>query len=447
MKQAADLFCGAGGTTTGLLRAAGNAGMPISMLAINHWNLAIESHLKNHPDVRHMCESLDGVDPRKVVPGGKLDILAASPECTNHSIARGGMPCSDQSRASAWHVPRWAEAVRPEYIVIENVKEFRDWGPLTKKGRPDKRKKGQTFQAFLSAVESLGYRVDHRLLNAADYGDATTRTRLFIQAWRSGKPSWPEATHEGKWKPAKDVIDWDIEGGSVFGRKRPLSPNTMRRIMAGLKKYSGMSFTFPVSHSTGDRVRSTNEPILTITTAKRGELALARPYLVELRGTKAAQLDKSARSIDEPLTTITTSGAHHALCEAFVIGQQSCAAPRSVTDPMPTIATSGAIALAQPFLTKFYGTGGARPVTEPLDTITTKDRFGLCLPTVQIDGEDYLLDIKFRMLQPHELSAAMGFPADYAFAGNRGDQVKQIGNAVAVGTSAALFANIMGRGK
>jgi DNA (cytosine-5)-methyltransferase 1 len=486
MKQAADLFCGAGGTTTGLLRAAQGAGVQVDMLAVNHWNLAIESHLANHPDVRHLCESLDGVDPRKVIPGGKLDYLAASPECTNHSIARGGMPCSDQSRASAWHVARWAEAVRPEYIVVENVREFRDWGPLTKKGRPDQRKKGRTFAAFLNAIESLGYRVDHQLLNAADFGDATTRTRLFIQAWRKGSPTWPEASHQGQWKPAREVIDWDLEGASIFGRKRALSTNTMRRIMAGLRKFSGLAFTMPIDHlgSKDAGARSVELPISTITTEARH--AVAMPWLVELRGTKAEQLEKSGKSIETPLSTITTSGAHHGLCEPylvkfhgihagrdeeaafaarchgvdqpmktidtsnrfglvepFVIGQQSCAAPRSVEEPMPTIATRGAVALAEPFLTKFYGTGGARPVTEPLDTITTKDRFGLCLPTVEIGGETYLVDVKFRMLQPHELMAAMGFPADYQFAGNKGERVKQIGNAVAVGTSAALFANIM----
>ncbi len=448
MIQAADLFCGAGGSTTGLLRSADVLGVNVSMLAVNHWDRAIESHFANHPGVRHLCESLDSVDPRKVIPGGKLDVLTASPECTHHSIARGGMPCADQSRASAWHVARWAEAVRPEYIVVENVREFRDWGPLNKAGRPIKSKKGQTFAAFLRVIESLGYHVDHRVLNAADYGDATTRQRLFIQAWRKGKPTWPLRSHEGQWKPAKEVIDWELKGESIFGRKRPLSANTMRRIMAGLRKFSGVPFTFPVTHTHGgDRVRSAGEPLPTITTARRGEMALATPFVVELRGTAEGQIEESAHSIDSPLSTITTSGAHHALCEAFLLGQQSCAAARSVSHPMPTIATAGAIALAVPFVTKFNGTGGAKDVEQPLDTITTKDRFGLCLPVVDIEGQTFRLDVLFRMLQPHELKAAMGFPAEYRFAGNKGEQVKQIGNAVPVGTAEALFQNIFRRAK
>lgn len=480
MKRAADLFCGAGGTTTGLLRAAEKAGVPIDMLAINHWNLAIETHLRNHPQVRHLCETLDGVDPRKVVMKGKLHYLAASPECTHHSIARGGKPCSDQSRASAWHVVRWAEAVAPDHIVVENVKEFRDWGPLCRTGKkPLKSKKGQTFAAFLQALDSLGYHVDHRLLNAADFGDATTRTRLFIQAWRTRRPTWPAPTHEGRWRPAREVIDWELKGESIFRRKKPMSPNTMRRIFAGLRKFSGLPFTVGIDQTgaNGNYTRSVEVPIQTLVT--KNNVGLCEPWLVNLRGTEQSQIENSARPIGKPLPTFTAGGGHIGLCEPFIlpqrtdgrirgvsepvatittvarqalvqpflIGQQSGAAPRAVSEPMPTIATAGAIALAEPFLTKFYGTGSARPVTEPLDTITTKDRFGLCLPTVEIEGETYVVDVLFRMLQPHELKRAMGFGDEYQFAGTKGDQVKQIGNAVAVGTSEALFLNIMQGGR
>ncbi len=446
MRMAADLFCGAGGTTTGMLRAAARSGVKLDMLAVNHWNLAIDTHTLNHPDVRHLCESLDGVDPRKVIPGGKLSILAASPECTHHSIARGGRPMSDQSRASAWHVVRWAEAVTPDFIVIENVKEFQQWGPLTRKGKALKSRKGETFLALLQAFDSLGYRVDHQLLNAADFGDATSRTRLFVQAWKRRRPTWPDASHAGHWKPAREVIDWGMKGQSILQRKKPLSANTMRRIVAGLKKFSGLPFVMPIDHLANKDAgaASVEKPLSTITTEARH--ALAEPWLINLRGTKPQQLDNTAQSTHRPLPTFTASGGHLGLCEALLIGQQSCAAARPVSEPMPTISTSGAIALAEPFLTKFYGTGGASSIHQPLDTITTKDRFGLCMPSVEIDGETYVVDVLFRMLQPYELKQAMGFGMDYLFAGNKGDQVKQIGNAVSVATAEALFMNIMSKG-
>lgn len=483
IKRAADLFCGAGGMTTGLLRAAAKLGRRVDMLAINHWPVAIETHLTNHPEVRHLCESLDGVDPRKVMNGGRLNDLLASPECTHHSRARGGKPCSDQSRASAWHVVRWAEALGPDHIVIENVKEFREWAPLNRRGRPNKRMKGKIFESFLNALEANGYYVDHRVLNAADYGDATTRERLFIQAWRRRRPTWPEPTHGGNWRPAREVIDWEVRGTSIFQRERPLSPNTMRRIFAGLRKFSGLPFTvgidqtgangnyvrsveapfgtfvtknnvglcepfiFPVTHHGGDRVKSVNEPLPTVTCAHRGELAMAEPFLIKFHGIhdgRDVERAYAARchSVKEPLKTIDTSN-RIGLVEPFLIGQQSCAAPRAVSKPMPTIAGAGAIALAEPYLIKYYGTGTGRPVTEPLDTITTKDRFGLCQPTVQVDGEEYLVDVLFRMLQPHELSAAMGFDRDYYFAGNKSEKVKQIGNAVSVAVAEAICTNFM----
>ncbi len=161
---AADLFCGAGGTSTGLLLAAERLGLNVDLMAINHWEVAIATHSANHPHAVHLCESLDGVDPRKVVPGGRLDLLMASPECTHHSKARGGKPRSDQSRASAWHVLRWAEALHVENILIENVEEFKTWCPLGENGQPIERLKGKTYLAFLAALRSLGYHVSVRVL-------------------------------------------------------------------------------------------------------------------------------------------------------------------------------------------------------------------------------------------------------------------------------------------
>jgi DNA (cytosine-5)-methyltransferase 1 len=217
--NAADLFCGAGGTSTGLHMAAQNLGFHLKLLAINHWNVAISTHSTNHPWADHLCESMDNVDPRKVVPGGQLDLLVASPECTHHSRARGGKPISDQSRSSAWHVLRWAEALYIENILIENVPEFMDWGPIDKDNQPVQKLKGKTFLAFLEALRSLGYNVDYRVLNAADFGDPTTRKRLFIMARREKPVLWPDPSFSkegGKdlfsqtkpWRPARDIIDW-----------------------------------------------------------------------------------------------------------------------------------------------------------------------------------------------------------------------------------------------
>ena len=394
MKRCVDLFCGAGGTSTGVLMAAAELGQRVDLLAINHWNVAIDTHTRNHPNVRHLCESLDNVDPRKASPGA-LHLLCGSPECTHHSNARGGKPCSDQSRASAWHLLRWAEAKQPRSILIENVREFRNWGPLDEKGRPLKRRQGETFKAFLNAIASLGYHVDHRLLNAADYGDATTRTRLFVMARRDRKPIWPQPSHVMKWRAAREIIDWSIQGQPIHERARALSPNTMRRIEVGLKRFGG-AFVVNLSHGASDSMRCVEQPLFTITTAKGGELGLAEP---------------------------------------FVLGQQSGAVARSVREPLPTISTGGAIALIEPFLVNYYGSSTVTGVDSPLPTVTTRDRFGLV--------ESGKMGIRFRMLRPHELAAAMSFPAGYEFAGTQQDHVKQIGNAVPVRTACALAKSLL----
>lgn len=432
----ADLFCGAGGTSSGLLLAAQSLGRPVDLLAVNHWDTAIDTHTRNHPQVRHLCESLDGVDPRKVIPGGRLHILCASPECTHHSRARGGRPCSDQSRASAWHVTRWAEALRVDGILVENVPEFMEWGPLTKKGRPNKRLKGRLFQSWLACLESMGYKVEFRVVCCADYGDATTRQRLLVMA-RRGKVVWPSKTHgpgtERPHRSARGIIDWNLKGPPISQRKRPLSPNTMKRILAGMRKFGGQAFTMQIDQTGGGLgcLRPVSSPIGTIVTKQN--MAVIEPFLVELRGTSDEQIESSAKSLDDPVGTITAGGRHHCLIEPFVLGQQTGSAPRSVTKPLPTIAGAGAIALVEPFLIKYYGTGAAVSVDAPLDTVTTKARFGLVDP----DGGTTVWDARFRMLEPHELAAAMGFRDGYDFRGTKEDQVKQIGNAVPVHTAAA----------
>lgn len=353
---AADLFCGAGGTSEGLAQACAKLGLGLKLMAINHWQVAIDTHSANHPAANHRCESLDNVDPRKAVPSGRLNLLVASPECTHHSNARGGKPMSDQSRASAWHILRWAEALYIENIIIENVKEFRSWGPLGSDGRPLKRLKGELYLKFLDGLRALGYTVEDRVLNCADYGDPTTRERLFIIARRGGrKINWPAPTHfpaEHKaglfgrkakpWRTAREIIDWSLPGESIFARKRPLAPKTLSRIAAGLKKFGGPN---------------------------------AEPFLVVLRNHGAG------RSIDSPAPTITAGGNHVGLCEPFVIPQQSKGSPRSVGKPVPTIATKGAVALVEPFLINAGGPKmSPRSLRKPMNTVLTRDHMGVVEP-------------------------------------------------------------------
>lgn len=441
----ADLFCGAGGTSAGAMEALEALGYRPRLTAINHWPVAIATHSLNHPGARHLTTSIDNINPRDLFAEGELDLLWASPECTHHSVARGGRPINDQSRATAWCVVRWAEALRPPVILVENVPEFLSWGGLGTDGRPLARKKGATFMAWVAALESLGYKVGWRKLCAADYGDPTTRQRLFVQAVRGRrKIVWPDATHaehredelwaerRAPWRSTRDaVIDWSIKGGSIYKRKRPLSANTVQRIMEGLAKFGGPCL---VAMEHGGSVRSLDDPINTITTAKGGAHALVQPFIVKLRGTTSEHISSSAHPVTEPLDTVSASGKHHALVEPFLIHSAHSGSgrrPIEVDEPLPTVTGNrGDIALIEPFLIEYYGNGGAEPVSQPLNTVTCKDRHALVQPEVRIDGKSYVLDILFRMLQPHELAAAQGFPVDYQFSGTKSDQVKQIGNAV-----------------
>ncbi len=481
--QAADLFCGAGGTSSGLYDACGNLGYDLRLVAVNHWEIAIATHQENHPDALHICATIESVNPREAVPSGHLNILVASPECTHHSIARGGKPVSDQLRASAWHILRWVEMLRIDNILIENVREFRDWGPTGSNGRPLKRRKGETYQAFLNAVRSMNYTVEDRVLNAADYGDPTSRNRLFVMARRGQKSIvWPKQSHgdaagpdlfgnEVKpYRTAREIIDWNIPGESIFRRKKPLSKATLARIAAGIKKFGGANagpflvmlygtndarsvdrpaptitaggnhiglcspFLIHTNHTGGDRTHDIDKPVPTVTCGHRGEMALIEPFLLQQQSCGAP------RSVESPVPTIATKGAI-ALVEPFITIMKGQSKVRDIDSPVPTITTNPHLYLCEPFITKYYGCGqGAASINRPLDTVTTKDRFGLVEPCS--DGKE-VYDIRFRMLQPHELAAAMSFDGDYKFTGNKTDQIKQIGNAVPVRTAEALCRSLL----
>ncbi|MCC7376970.1 MAG: DNA cytosine methyltransferase [Verrucomicrobiales bacterium] len=484
--EIADLFCGAGGTSTGAIEAAKLLGFAPRLTAVNHWPTAVATHSANHPETRHFCASIDSLNPRELYSGRKLDLLWASPECTHHSNARGGVPMSDQSRASAHCVTRWAEALQPDIVLVENVREFQDWGPLNGHGRPIKSRKGETFKAWVGMLRSLGYTVEHRILCAADYGDPTTRHRLFVQAVRGRRrPVWPDPTHHDarkadllsskrRWRAAREIIDWDLPSTSIYERRRPLAPNTMKRIFAGLEKFGLRPFVAAWDHQSSTGIWSADAPLSTVTTKARhgvvepflvqvahgggtsrrarsidspiptlcgsNDFGLAEPFLIEFRGTDEGHLRGSARSVDEPVPVVTAGGVHAGLVEPCLLPQHSGGQLRPVSQPAPTVTATGAIGLVEPFIVEYYGTAKARSVDVPLATATAKARFGLAQPSVEVDGKRYVLDIRFRMLQPHELAAAMGFSKGYQFTGTKTEVVKQIGNAVPRGLARALVA-------
>jgi DNA (cytosine-5)-methyltransferase 1 len=389
---AVDLFCGAGGFSSGLALAAAELGLDLDLLAINHWQVAVETHSKNHPAARHLCQSIETVNPREAVPGGKLNLLLASPECTHFSSARGGKPMSEQRRATPWCILRWLDALDVESVVIENVPEFVTWGPLhpadhkdeKKRDRPVEKDKGKYFRNFVRNLQSLGYRVDWRVLNAADYGAATTRKRLFLLARKTRRPiRWPEPTH-GKatgsvqgdlglsavrlpWRAAREIIDWELKGESIYERKRPLAPNTLARIMAGLEKFSGLPFIVGAGGPTnGGNPQSVESPLGALLT--ENHRALCEPFLVVLRN------HADGRSLDEPVPALAANGTHVGIAEPFLVGfthskrENGCV--YSADSPVPCVTTKAEVGIAEPFLVNMKGNSDAADINLPTPTIT-----------------------------------------------------------------------------
>jgi DNA (cytosine-5)-methyltransferase 1 len=336
-----DNFAGGGGTSTGLEAAFGR---PVD-IAINHDPEALAMHAINHPHTKHLCESVWDVDPIKVTNNQPVALVWLSPDCKHFSKAKGGTPVSKNIRGLAWVTLRWAAKCKPRVIMLENVEEFKTWGPLMLDAegnwRPDPAKKGKTFESFLRQLRGHGYTVDYRELRASDYNTPTIRKRFFLVARRDGLPiQWPEATNAaptsqavvaGKlapWRTAAECIDWSIPCPSIFERKRPLADATMRRIAKGIMRYvvdaaqpfivgqggpiySGKPVSadqpfgtmttenhravvvpsiVPVTHQGADRSESVHEPFRTITGAQRGEKALATATMVQVGyGERAAR--------------------------------------------------------------------------------------------------------------------------------------------------------------
>jgi DNA (cytosine-5)-methyltransferase 1 len=450
--QVVDLFAGGGGASTGIEQALGVS----PFLAVNHDETAISIHRANHPTTEHRCESVYAVDPIQACRGRRVDLLWASPDCTHFSRAKGGKPRKKNIRGLAWVVVEWARAVRPRVIMVENVPEFADWGPLTEADQPDEARKGETFALWRRQLEAEGYVVEHRVLVAADYGAPTTRRRLFVVARRDGEPiRWPEPTHgEGRahpWRSAGECVDWSIPFPSIFDRPKPLADATCRRIAHGLVRYvlhAERPYLVPpgaawLIHHRGQSVgRAVDEPCPTITATGQGHLGLVAAFLSKHYGGVVGH------GLERPVGTITATDHHGPVVASLAMvhtgnGEREGQAPRiyDPAQPLGTIVAGGQKhGLVAAFLAAYYGSErDGQGLDRPIRTIPSVDRFGVAV--VAIDGQDYAItDIGFRMMQPSELLIAQGFPADYDLspARTKRDQVKMIGNSVPPQFSRAL---------
>ncbi|WP_420411629.1 DNA cytosine methyltransferase [Roseibium sp.] len=375
----ADLLCGAGGSSTGCQRALAEMGLEMELVCLNHWPTAIETHQKNHPEARHYVQDISTVRPHLVVPEGYLDLLMASPTCTHHSVARGGKPTSDQQRSDPWHIVTWLTELRVKRIIIENVWEFTSWGPVNRQtGKPVKSRKGEYFHAWIQTIKGLGFDLEWRKLNAADYGDATTRQRFILMGRSDGKKvHWPMPTHrrpkdlkddmfatEKPWRPARDIIDWSIKGKSIFGRRKDLAPKTMARIYAGAVKFNWPE-PYLVILRNHMAARGLDLPLPTIA-ANGTHIGLAEPVVVNMKKATAPATPKA------PLPTLTSAASHIGIAEPVIMnGRKGNQAKPASQEPVPTLDTKGGVWLAEPVVLSQHSSGAPRSAEDPLPTITT----------------------------------------------------------------------------
>lgn len=467
-----DNFAGGGGASTGIEIAIGRS----VDIAINHDPAAIAMHRANHPDTEHYTEDVWKVDPLKACAGRPVALAWFSPDCKHHSKAKGGKPVSKKIRGLAWVAIKWAKAVRPRVIMLENVEEFQDWGRLDENSRPDPRFKGETFRRFVRQLERLGYHVEYRLLRACDYGAPTIRRRFFLIARCDGKPIvWPDATHadpnglevaaglKEPWVPVADVLDFSLPCPSIFASTeeimgeygiraiRPLSENTLQRIARGLKKFvldnpnpfivrqpeqllispTMIQMGYGEANGQKPRILNMDKPLGTIT-SQGNKFGLVSAFISKFYG---GGNTNPASDMTEPLPTVTAVD-HNAVCAAYVTQFNNHCEGQTVEEPLNTItAKVNHFGEVMAFLVKYYGNGeNAVSCEDPAPTITAKDRMGL----VTVHGQDYqIVDIGLRMLTPRELFDAQGFPHDYIIDtdadGNcypKSEQVARCGNAV-----------------
>ena len=458
-----DNFAGGGGASTGIELATGYS----VDIAINHDPEAIKMHKANHPNTKHYCENVWSVDPVKACKGHPVALAWFSPDCKHFSKAKGGKPKDKNIRGLAWVACRWAGLVRPRVIMLENVEEFKTWGPLNRGHHPIKSKQGNTFNKFIKQFEELGYKVEYRELVAADYGAPTMRKRFFLIARCDGKPIvWAKPTHApadseavkaGLLKPyvgAYTQLDFSLPCPSIFDTSeeikkkygiravRPLAQKTMDRIARGLKKFvleNPEPFIIQCNHSGERRPNDIKEPMPTIT-GKHG-YGIVVPTLIQYHS-ETTHGEVRGQTIENPIMTVDGSN-RYGLVISFLSKFYKSGIGQDEREPLHTITTSaGHFGEVRAFLIKYYGDATGQDIEKPLDTVTTKDRFGL----VAIEGADYqIVDIGLRMLEPKELYGCQGFPDDYIidhdYTGKiypRSEQVRRCGNAVCPPIPAAL---------
>lgn len=439
-----DLFCGCGGMATGGVRALDARQIAHEGWAINHWACAVQTMQSNHPHVHVMEMDLTTVIPSEVIPCRHLDHLHASPSCTHHSRAKGGRPRSNQLRAQPNLVLDWLDDIDVSFLSIENVPEFMDWGPLDYYGRPIERRKGANFKAWVHSIEARNYIVEWQVVNCADYGDATSRQRFFLKAVKRGrgKIHWPRPSHAEHpetdlwgftpqpWRGVRECLDLSDTGTSIFNRSRPLAANTLRRIAVGAQKYWGLNLEpFIVRLRNGQDVASIDQPISSIA-CSGGHHALCTPIVMD--HFKGGEIQDGTRPIGAQ-----TTHDRYSLITPFIMNNNENNVPRQIDKPLVTLTTDNHAYLCQPLVLGQQGGAQCRPIDEPCPTISCGGAIRGIFPQLD-DGR--IVDIRMRMLKPSELAAAHSFPADYIITGNRGEQVKQIGNSVPVRTAEAMMA-------
>ena len=399
-----DLFCGAGGTSTGVERARMNGEKCAKVIAcVNHDKNAIASHAANHPDALHFTEDIRTLDITELVEHTKSEhqknpdallVLWASLECTNFSKAKGGKPRDADSRTLAEHLFRYIDALKPNFIYIENVEEFMCWGDLDENGKPVSREEGRLYMKWVKNVCKRGYDFDHRLLNSANYGARTSRTRFFGIFAQHGLPVvFPEPTHckGGReadmfhaplkpWQPVRDVLELDNEGMSIFTRKKPLTERTLERIYAGLIKFvAGGKDAFIVKYNSWNKsgkyvAPGIDEPCPTVAVQNRLGIAKVQFLSKQFSGDP----DSKNVSIDEPSGTITTID-HHALVGAsFIEAYYGNGNNHSIDEPAPTVRTVSHLAsVTSRFFDNQYGNGTPSSIDEPAPTVTNTPKQNL----------------------------------------------------------------------
>lgn len=423
-----DNFAGGGGASTGIEMAIGRS----VDIAINHDPDAIAMHRANHPATRHYCEDVWTVDPAEACGGNPVALAWFSPDCTHFSRAKGGKPKDKNIRGLAWVTVRWAYAVRPRVIMLENVPEIGTWGPLDEEGKPIKEREGETFDGFIRAlstgipadhpafpemceklgitpdsdtakacIKGLGYRISWRVLKSCDYGAPTTRTRFYMIGRSDGLPiTWPEPTHadrksrdvrEGRKLPYRAVaecIDWSIPAKSIFERDKPLAENTLRRIARGIQKFvidNPEPFIVTVNHG-GDGFRGQNihDPLQTIT-AKHG-YGIVTPTIM------CNNTNNVGAAADQPCPTVTTGNRNFLVAPSIVpvgYGEREGQMPRvhDVEEPLGTVVTSGKHYLVAPTLIQYHSETAKDEVRgqscdAPIMTVDTANRYALSVAAI-----------------------------------------------------------------